>query len=226
VSGSTDGPAAGSWPARVVGGAPDRAYNEVPGLSAHLEQDMPVIKRYPNRKLYDTDAKRYITLNEIAALIRAGEEVIVTDHATDEDLTAVVLTQIIFEQEKLQRGFLPKSVLTNLVRAGGDTLSTLRRGLTLPLDLWRHVDEEIDRRVQMLVSKGDLAREEGLRLREKLLSPMFAAPEVATAQELEKLLDEHGVPTRAELERLHTQIATLSAKLESLIQQNEASTPR
>ena len=114
---------------------------------------MPVIKRYPNRKLYDTEAKRYITLNEIAALIRAGEEVIVTDHATDEDLTAVVLTQIIFEQEKAQRGFLPKAVLTNLVRAGGDTLGTLRRGLSLPLDLWRHVDEEIDRRVQTLISK-------------------------------------------------------------------------
>ena len=50
---------------------------------------MPVIKRYPNRKLYDTDAKRYVTLNEIAGLIRAGEEVVVTDHASDEDLTAV-----------------------------------------------------------------------------------------------------------------------------------------
>lgn len=182
---------------------------------------MPVIKRYPNRKLYDTDAKRYITLNEIAALIRAGEEVVVTDHATDEDLTAVVLTQIIFEQEKLQRGFLPKSVLTNLVRAGGDTLSTLRRGLTLPLDLWRHVDEEIDRRVQMLISKGELAREEGLRLRDKLLSPMFAAPE-PTPQDLEKLLDEHGVPTREELERLHAQIDQLSSRLESMMAQTDA----
>ncbi len=129
---------------------------------------MPVIKRYPNRKLYDTDAKRYITLNEIAALIRGGEEVVVMDHATDEDLTAVVLTQIIFEQEKLQKGFLPKSVLTNLVRAGGDTLGTLRRGLSLPLDLWRHVDEEIDRRVQALIGKGELAKEEGQRLREKI----------------------------------------------------------
>ena len=184
---------------------------------------MAVIKRYPNRKLYDTEAKRYITLNEIAALIRTGEEVVVTDHATDEDLTAVVLTQIIFEQEKAQRGFLPKSVLTNLVRAGGDTLTTLRRGLTLPLDLWRHVDEEIDRRVQMLISKGDLAREEGLRLRDKLLSPMFAAPESASAQDLEKLLSEHGVPTREELERLHAQIEQLSAKLESMIAQSESS---
>lgn len=183
--------------------------------------DMPAIKRYPNRKLYDTEAKRYITLNEIAALIRAGEEVVVTDHATDEDLTAVVLTQIIFEQEKQQKGFLPKSVLTNLVRAGGDTLGTLRRGLTLPLDLWRHVDEEIDRRVQVLISKGELAKEEGTRLREKLLSPVFAAPETSSVSQvdLERMLSDHGVPTREELERLHSQIDALSAKLETVIGQ-------
>lgn len=91
-------------------------------------------------------------------------------------MTAVVLTQIIFEQEKAQRGFLPKSVLTNLVRAGGDTLSTLRRGLTLPLDLWRHVDEEIDRRVQTLISKGDLAKEEGQQVpREVALTDVLHA---------------------------------------------------
>lgn len=182
---------------------------------------MPVIKRYPNRKLYDTEAKRYITLNEIAALIRAGQEVVVMDHATDEDLTAVVLTQIIFEQEKAQKGFLPKSVLTNLVRAGGDTLGTLRRGLTLPLDLWRHVDEEIDRRVQALISKGDLAREEGMRLRDKLMSPMFTAPDAAAIddEELQRILESHDVPTRQELERLHAQIEALSAKLETVIEQ-------
>jgi polyhydroxyalkanoate synthesis repressor PhaR len=182
---------------------------------------MPVIKRYPNRKLYDTEAKRYITLNEIASLIRSGDEVLVTDHSTDEDLTAVVLTQIIFEQEKQQKGFLPKSVLTNLVRAGGDTLGTLRRGLTLPLDLWRHVDEEIDRRVQYLINKGDLAREEGLRLRDKLLSPALGMEDSVTEDQadLEQLLTAHGVPTREELERLHCQIELLSDKLESMIRQ-------
>jgi polyhydroxyalkanoate synthesis repressor PhaR len=182
---------------------------------------MPVIKRYPNRKLYDTDSKRYITLNEIASLIRAGEEVVVMDHATDEDLTAVVLTQIIFEQEKQQKGFLPKSVLTNLVRAGGDTLGTLRRGLTLPLDLWRHVDEEIDRRVQDLINKGELAKEEGVRLREKLLSPVFSPPGAAGQADLEQLLTDHGVPTRDELERLRAQIDALSAKLDSVIVQGD-----
>ena len=97
-----------------------------------------------------------------------------------------------------------------------DPLRTLRRGLTLPLDLWRHVDEEIDQRVQMLISKGDLAKEEGQKLREKLLSPMFTAPDVHIGTDIEQLLSKHGVPTRAELERLHAQIDALSNQLESL----------
>jgi polyhydroxyalkanoate synthesis repressor PhaR len=56
---------------------------------------MPLIKRYPNRKLYDTEAKSYITLEGVAALIRNGEDVQVIDHESGEDLTTLTLTQII-----------------------------------------------------------------------------------------------------------------------------------
>ena len=68
---------------------------------------MTMIKRYPNRKLYDTEAKQYITLSGIAELIRQGGDIQVSDYATGEDLTALTLSQIIFEQEKKQSGFLP-----------------------------------------------------------------------------------------------------------------------
>lgn len=187
---------------------------------------MPVIKRYPNRKLYDTEAKRYVTLGDIAALIRSGEEVVVVDHTTEEDLTAVILTQIILEQEKLKKGFLPKAVLTNLVRAGGDTVTTLRRGLMLPLDLWRQVDEEIERRVQFLITRGELAKEDGQGLREKLLSPTWRSVSGADSRQdfsnSEQLLAEHGVPTKEELDHLYSQIEELSQKLDGLIQQAEA----
>jgi polyhydroxyalkanoate synthesis repressor PhaR len=130
---------------------------------------MNIIKRYPNRKLYNTSSKQYITLEGIADLIRNGEDVQILDHTSGEDLTALTLTQIIFEQEKKKGGFLPKSVLTGLVQAGGDTLNTLRRRLTVPLDLFHQVDNEIERRMQLLISKGELAKEEGLNLRDKLL---------------------------------------------------------
>jgi polyhydroxyalkanoate synthesis repressor PhaR len=184
---------------------------------------MPVIKRYPNRKLYDTEAKRYVTLNDIATLIREGKEVQVVDHATEEDLTAVTLTQIIFEQEKQQAGFLPKSVLTGLVRAGGDTLNSLRRSLTMPLDLLHYVDAEIDRRLQALINKGELAKDEGLRLRDKLLSPAsrLSSSFLPDAEDLDKLLGDRGIPSRKELDRLNAQLEELSAKLDGMIQQAE-----
>jgi polyhydroxyalkanoate synthesis repressor PhaR len=185
---------------------------------------MPVIKRYPNRKLYDTDAKKYITLDGIADLIRQGQDVRVIDHTTEEDLTAVTLTQIIFEQEKKSSGFLPTSVLTGLVQAGGETLNSLRRSLTSPLDLLNHVDQEIDRRLQKLQERGDLAKEEVAHLREKLLSdPARIAEEKlnATAGELEKLVRARGIPSREEVQTLMAQLDDLAGKIDVLTTQVE-----
>ena len=88
---------------------------------------MPVIKRYPNRKLYDTEAKTYVTLDEITEMIRAGRDVQVIDHETGDDLTTLTLSQIILEQEKKSAGFLPRSLLTSLIRTGGDTLEQVLR---------------------------------------------------------------------------------------------------
>lgn len=182
---------------------------------------MPIIKRYPNRKLYDTESKRYITLDGIAELIREGREVTIIDHTTEEDLTAVTLTQIIFEQEKKAGGFLPKSVLTGLVRTGGDTLNTLRRGLSVPLDLVKQVDSEIERRLGELINKGELAKEEGLRLRDKLLSFSGQESGVVEAEsgELQTLLSKHDVPTREEIDRLNRQIELLTEQLDELVGQ-------
>lgn len=187
---------------------------------------MPVIKRYPNRKLYDTEAKTYITLDGIAKLIRDGEEVVVVDHTTDEDLTAVTLTQIIFEQEKKKGGFLPKSVLTGLVQAGGDTLNTLRRSLSAPLDLFHQVDNEIERRLQVLISKGELATEEGAKLRDKLLSFSFQpSSELPEGEELNALLSRHGVPTRGDIDRLNEQIEALTKQLDGILDERRGTDP-
>jgi len=80
---------------------------------------LPTIKRYPNRKLYNTDTKQYITLDELAELIRDGQELEVVDNASGEDLTVLTMTQILFEQVKKQAGFLPRTLLTGLIQAGG-----------------------------------------------------------------------------------------------------------
>jgi polyhydroxyalkanoate synthesis repressor PhaR len=178
---------------------------------------MLVIKRYPNRKLYDTEAKQYITLDGVADLIRQGREVQVVDHLSGEDLTTVVLTQIIFEQEKKQGGFLPRAVLTGLIQAGGNTLGSLRRSLASPLDLLRQIDEEIERRIDLLIQRGELAEADARRLRDQLLAREPPAEQaLVDAQTLEKLLQERGVPTRADLDQLAAQIEALSVSVDDL----------
>lgn len=79
--------------------------------------DMRIIRRYSNRKLYDTQESHYVTLQALAALIRSGEEIQVTDHATGRDLTTATLAQIIFEEEK--RGpRLPAAELRRIIQQG------------------------------------------------------------------------------------------------------------
>lgn len=84
-----------------------------------------VIKRYANRKLYDTQSSQYVTLDQIAQMIRAGEEVKVLDNTSKEDLTSVTLAQIIFEEEKKQKSFIPLGAMRHLIQSGGASLQEL-----------------------------------------------------------------------------------------------------
>ncbi|MFN2222187.1 MAG: polyhydroxyalkanoate synthesis regulator DNA-binding domain-containing protein [Chloroflexota bacterium] len=179
---------------------------------------MILIKRYPNRKLYNTEAKQYVTLEGIAELIRQGQEVQITDHQTGEDLTAVTLTQIIFEQEKKEGGFLPRAVLTSLIQSGGHTLTELKRSLASQMGLFQHVNSEIERRIQTLIRDGILDRAEGEQLQARLISADQAAREAAfpTDEEIEQLLIRRGVPSQEDLKNLNEKLDELVVKLENV----------
>ena len=76
-----------------------------------------IIKRYSNRKLYDTQDSHYVTLEKLAELVRAGEELRVIENGTQRDLTAATMALIIFEEEK--RGpRLPVEALRRIIRSG------------------------------------------------------------------------------------------------------------
>jgi polyhydroxyalkanoate synthesis repressor PhaR len=77
-----------------------------------------VIKRYSNRKLYDTQESRYVTLEEIEEMIRDGKEISVADATTGDDLTSVTLAQIILENERNRRAALPSAFLHQLIKHG------------------------------------------------------------------------------------------------------------
>ena len=88
--------------------------------------EVKVIKRYANRKLYDTKRSCYVTLEDISHMIRGGEEVQVLDNKSGEDLTQVTLAQIIFETEK-RGSFMSLSLLRGLIQGGGGALGDLAR---------------------------------------------------------------------------------------------------
>lgn len=84
-----------------------------------------IIKRYQNRKLYDTSDSCYVTLEDISEMIKLGEEVEIIDNTTKEDLTAVTLAQIIFEEQKRKTNVLPLTTFRDIIRGSGEALKEI-----------------------------------------------------------------------------------------------------
>jgi polyhydroxyalkanoate synthesis repressor PhaR len=109
-----------------------------------MQDSKAVIRKYENRRLYDTSSSRYINLEEVAAMIRGGVDVQVVDAKTGEDLTRVVLTQIITEDAKGQPAGLPIELLRQLImasdRAGQDFIMWY---LKAAFDTYRKVQETV-----------------------------------------------------------------------------------
>lgn len=128
-----------------------------------------LVKRYQNRKLYDTTDSCYVTLEDIGELIKQGEDVQVIDNESKEDLTSVTLAQIIFETEKKQKHVLPLGALLNLVRSGSETIRDfVHKSIESGAREITNVRSELTEFVERLVRHGHLSQEE----RAPLLSAM------------------------------------------------------
>jgi polyhydroxyalkanoate synthesis repressor PhaR len=113
---------------------------------------MPIlIKRYANRKLYNTESSRYITLKGIAELLDQGEEVCVIDNETGEDITSVALSQILVDSRRTNRE-PPTSLLSQIMERGGDVLyDVLKKGVD---DATDNLDEIQDRFRRIIQGQG------------------------------------------------------------------------
>ena len=102
-----------------------------------------VVKKYANRRLYNTASSSYVTLDELSQMVRKGEEFVVFDAKTGEDITRSVLTQIILEEDSKGRNLLPIGFLRHLIGFYDDSLQTfLPRYLELSMENFaRHQDQ-------------------------------------------------------------------------------------
>ena len=118
-----------------------------------------LIKRYANRKLYNTETSRYITLQGIAELIEQGTDVRVIDNETGEDITSVTLSQILVDSERSNRA-VPRTLLSDLIQRSGDVLyGALKRGVGDASEGWG----EFQRNVRRVIRSRE---EDGGRLRD------------------------------------------------------------
>lgn len=162
-----------------------------------------LIKRYGNRKLYDTQESKYVTLEHIAGFVKAGEDVRVIDNDSSEDLTAVTFAQIILEEERRATGFISVSLLRNMIQRGEAALEGVAQA---------------GKRVQELVERGAAPGK-------ALLDDWLASPQ-RRLEDLQKRIDERfkqsvdrlrSVPAvQRELERIETSIAHLEEILSKL----------
>ncbi|MCB0418472.1 MAG: hypothetical protein H6617_09920 [Bdellovibrionaceae bacterium] len=120
-----------------------------------------IIKRYQNRKLYDTDASCYVTLDEIAEMIQQGEEVTVVDNRNQKDITAATLTQIIFEKQKRSEAPIPISTLRHIIQQGDGSFSSFlsKSGDGNQLDLIETLESQVK---DLSVKLSDLEQKAGM----------------------------------------------------------------
>jgi polyhydroxyalkanoate synthesis repressor PhaR len=186
------------------------AEEQTPGAEpegAGAAREPKIIKRYTNRKLYDTVESRYVTLDEIADMVKAGAEVRILDNRTKEDLTSVTLAQIIFEEEK-KTSKMSLRTLKDLIRHGGERAAQIVEDTQAELrGRVEAVRQAAEQRVRTLIDAGDKAKE------------MVTASQEAVAQ-FQRRVDERvrtvldGMANLSELRRDITQLSERIADLE------------
>jgi len=130
-----------------------------------VAENIRIIKKYQNRKLYDTQDSCYVTLDGIAKMIRDGEEIAVVDNNSKEDVTALILTQVLYEQEKNNQSVLPISILKHIIRSGSNNLfEFMQKYIFGAMDAHMKVQQDLRLHVERLAKKGDLSTDEGTNL--------------------------------------------------------------
>lgn len=168
-----------------------------------------IIKRYANRKLYDPAGKRHVTLEDLALRVGKGEEIVVQDQASGEDITNLVLAQVVLETVKDRTASIPRQVLTRLVRL------TANPAPPSPAPtIAARARDEAERIVTGLLSRQKLSLEEALQLRSEIARSVQGA--VADAQRtLEQTL--HALVERTEKEAgVNPSLAALKERLLTL----------
>ena len=189
--------------------------NEVPA-AAH--EPPVVVKKYANRRLYNTESSSYITLDTLAEMVRGGRDFVVYDAKSGEDITRGVLTQIIVEEENKGRALLPTSFLRQLIGFYGDSMQNLvPRYLEQAMSSFARQQQEMRKAMQQTM--GNLfpfnIEEMGRQMERAmtLFSPFYRPPGAGLPQDMPAAESQAAGRAEEEIEALRAEVASLRRQL-------------
>lgn len=196
------------------------------------KNDPVTIKKYANRRLYNTGTSTYVTLEDLANMVKAGEDFLVYDAKSGDDITRSVLTQIIFEQEnKDGQNLLPVSFLRQLIRFYGDSMQLLvPRYLELSIDTLSREQDRLRQQLSSAIGVNPLVApfEQHIRRNMDMFEKAFTmfspfarrdeaeAASEAGSQAAEPAAAPAAAPPAGDLDELKNQLAAMQKKIESL----------
>jgi polyhydroxyalkanoate synthesis repressor PhaR len=188
------------------------------------------IKKYANRRLYNTASSAYVTLADLAKMVKTGEDFVVYDAKTNEDITRSVLTQIIFEQEGIEgQSLLPITFLRQLIRFYGDSVQALLPSyLEYSIDQFNGEKQAIREAASRVFGQGPFSPPSFNALQEMTRKNLAAfnqalglfAPFAAGAAAAPELKKPDPAPQSADLDELRTQLSEMRRRLDSLTEKN------
>ena len=187
---------------------------------------MRTIKRYSNRKLYDTEDKRYITLEQIAALVRENQDIKVVDNQTGEDLTTVTLSQILLEQEKRKETSLPKTFFTNLIQRSVSQVTDFTKKNVLSYFDSSFADEkEVEANIDKMAQSGEVSPDEAKKLKDEVRSRTATIKKKVdemVERRVHDVLERLNIPTKSDVAKLTERLDEITKKFETILKDAEA----
>lgn len=181
---------------------------------------MHKVKKYANRKMYDTTDKKYISMDNLAKLIKSGKEVSIIDNKTGEDLTTSIVSQLIARDKSSQDKVVSSKVLMDLLRKGGDTLSDYAKKY---VSLWQGAltmaEDEVDKLVTLLVKDKELSRSEGRNLKKEIVGYTDSLKtwiRESIDRQIRDVLGVMNLASKDQVEDLAARIDQLTKKMEKL----------
>lgn len=188
------------------------------------------IKRYANRKLYDTTTSSYVSLEKIHDLIRQGIDVEIVDSQTGEDISSITLAQVVVEVEKSRRNLLPLDAIKDLLQRGSESvLDFLEQSRRAGLGALSMADDARERAYRRMVEQGEMAEDEARDFVTSLgenLGKQRKDLERSIDRRVRDIVDGMRLPSRTEIEALNRKLDRVLAKLDDALSEDNGKAAR